>query len=81
MTEVLDIIKDSGYSKEVEIWTDACYSGKTCFEAKDWWEQNKPKGLKLKALFVNASCYRYKKSVWGEFCKYKDKASKSMISK
>ena len=59
ITEILDLIVKTGYDKEVEFTTDACYSGKQCFEAKKWWEKNKGK---LKMLVVNTTSYRYKKS-------------------
>ena len=38
ITEVLDKIKEIGYNKNLEITTDACFSGKGAYLAKEWWE-------------------------------------------
>ena len=52
-----------------------------CFEAKEWWEENKKKGLKLENLFVNASTYRHKRGLWGEYRKFKEEASRAGTTK
>ena len=41
MKEILNIVKESKFNKELEITTDSCFSGKLCYEAKEWWEENK----------------------------------------
>lgn len=39
--EVLDTIKKCGFNNHLEITSDACYSGKSCYNAKVWWEDDK----------------------------------------
>ena len=37
ISEILDIANEEKYKGELEITSDCCYSGKQCYEAKDWW--------------------------------------------
>ena len=59
---------------------DACFSGKMCFNAKKWWEENKlncekEDQVKLKVLLINGSTYRHNKGIWGKLTKFKEDSS------
>ena len=42
--EIFKVIDEAEYNGEVEITSDSCYAGKLCYEAKQWWEENKRNG-------------------------------------
>ena len=44
---VLDMFQESGFTGNVEISSDSCYSGQVCFIAKTWWERQQTEGVKL----------------------------------
>ena len=80
MHEILEVIKESGFNKQVELTSDSCYSGQLCYAAKKWWEDNirnhaftGPDKSQIGILRINATTYKHSRGVWAKYRKCKNK--------
>ena len=74
--QIIEIINQSGYVNFVIITLDSCYSGKMCYEAKDYFDKKRDQ-IKFSGIKVHAFTHKSKKAVWGKNGKIKNQAEEA----